>query len=101
MLYGVTGFEGAEDLLARLGKHTMGKGCLYIKKLADIDAEVLEALIAETRKLAFDAITDGEKQASDALQEMRRAGSHNRGYPSAALARFRKGSRRVRQDDSR
>ena len=33
-------------LLARLGKHKMGKGCLYLKRLADIDATVLEALIA-------------------------------------------------------
>ncbi len=34
------------DLLARLGKHRMGKACLYIKRLADLDVEVLEALIA-------------------------------------------------------
>jgi hypothetical protein len=46
VLYGVTGFDGAEALLARLGKHTMGKGCLYIKKLADVDSGTLEALIA-------------------------------------------------------
>jgi hypothetical protein len=34
------------DLLAKLGKHKMGKSCLYIKRLADLDVEVLEALIA-------------------------------------------------------
>ena len=34
-----------DALLARLGKHTMGKGCLYVKTLADIDMEVLEALV--------------------------------------------------------
>jgi hypothetical protein len=33
-------------LLARLGKHKMGKSCLYFKRLADLDARVLEALIA-------------------------------------------------------
>ena len=33
-------------LLARLGKHKMGKSCLYFKRLADLDVEVLEALIA-------------------------------------------------------
>ena len=33
------------DLLAKLGKHSTGKGCLYIKRLADIDSSVLEALI--------------------------------------------------------
>ena len=32
--------------LAKLGKHKMGKVCLYFKRLADIDAKVLEALIA-------------------------------------------------------
>ena len=33
------------NLLARLGKHKQGKGCLYIKRLADVDAGVLEALV--------------------------------------------------------
>ena len=33
-------------LLARLGKHRMGKSCLYFKRLADLDVEVLEELIA-------------------------------------------------------
>ena len=34
------------DRLARLGKHRMGKSCLYFKRLADLDVKVLEALIA-------------------------------------------------------
>lgn len=33
-------------LLARLGRHKMGKSCLYFKRLADLDVDVLEALIA-------------------------------------------------------
>ena len=33
-------------LLGKLGKHSTGKGCLYIKKLADVDLVVLEQLIA-------------------------------------------------------
>ena len=33
------------ELLARLGRHRTGKVCLYFKRLADLDAEVLEALI--------------------------------------------------------
>jgi hypothetical protein len=45
VLYGAIGFGGAEGLLAKLGKHTTGKGCLYIKKLADVDATVLETLL--------------------------------------------------------
>ena len=34
------------DLLAKLGRHKMGKSCLYFKCLADLDVKVLEALIA-------------------------------------------------------
>ena len=33
-------------LLAKLGKHRMGKSCLYVRRLADLDSRVLEALIA-------------------------------------------------------
>ena len=38
-----------EELLQRLGKCNWGKGCLYIKKLADIDLEVLKKLIQKTK----------------------------------------------------
>lgn len=48
VLYGMIGFSGSEALLAKLGKHTTGKGCLYIKKLADVDQQVLEALAAKS-----------------------------------------------------
>jgi hypothetical protein len=34
-----------EELLGKLGKHSQGKSCLYINKLADVDLEVLEALL--------------------------------------------------------
>jgi len=37
---------GQAELRAKLGKHKMGKSCLYFKRLADLDAKVLEALIA-------------------------------------------------------
>ncbi len=45
VLYGAIGFDGSAALLAKLGKHTTGKGCLYIKKLADVDLKVLETLL--------------------------------------------------------
>ena len=45
VLYSTTAFSGAEALLAKLGKYTTGKGCLYIKKLADVDQKVLETLV--------------------------------------------------------
>ena len=34
-------------LLERLGKHRLGKGCLYINRLADVDGQVLEQLLTE------------------------------------------------------
>ena len=37
--------EEYQQLMARLGKHKLGKGCLYINKLADVDLTVLEDLI--------------------------------------------------------
>ena len=41
------GLSDAEALLPKLGKHTRGKGCLYIKKLADVDQKVLETMAAK------------------------------------------------------
>ena len=38
--------EGQEALLARLGKHKADGGCLHVKKMADVDAKVLEKLVA-------------------------------------------------------
>ena len=36
------------ELLQRLGKHKMGKSCLTIRKLADVDAKVLQELVVES-----------------------------------------------------
>ena len=41
------GLSSSEALLPKLGKHTRGKGCVYIKKLADVDQRVLEAMVAK------------------------------------------------------
>ena len=48
VLYGLTGFDEAKVLLAKLGKHSTGKGCLYIKKLADVEQPILENLIVKS-----------------------------------------------------
>jgi hypothetical protein len=42
------GLSDAEALLPKLGKHTRGKGCLYIKKLADVDQKVLETMVVKS-----------------------------------------------------
>jgi hypothetical protein len=39
-------FPGRKALLAKLGKHKMTVSCLYIRRLADVDIEILEQLIA-------------------------------------------------------
>lgn len=39
------GLDHHGDLLARLGKHTTGKGCLYLKHLGDVDLDALAELI--------------------------------------------------------
>ena len=43
--YGLTFYGTNTDLLERLGPHTTGKGCLYVKRLADVDPGVLTELI--------------------------------------------------------
>src|SRR6266705_6388992 len=49
-LYIMGGFERYDDLLKKLGKHTTGKGCLYIKRLDDVDLPTLKSLIEESVK---------------------------------------------------
>ena len=48
VLYICDGFPGHADLMARLGKYSIGKSCLYIKRLADVDVGVLDQLIRES-----------------------------------------------------
>lgn len=45
VLYGLAADVAAEPLLDRLGTYTVGKGCLNIKKLQDVDLEVLRAIL--------------------------------------------------------
>jgi hypothetical protein len=47
VLYLVAHSERTADLLARLGKHREGKCCVYVKRLADVDQAVLEALVVD------------------------------------------------------
>lgn len=45
-LYGLQGHPDSADLLSELGPHTLGKGCVYLKKLDGVDEGVLRKLIA-------------------------------------------------------
>ena len=42
------GLDSYTDILARLGKHTTGGGCLYLKNVAEVDSAVLEELLARS-----------------------------------------------------
>jgi hypothetical protein len=48
VLYNMSQFSDSGVLRAKLGKHATGKGCLYIKKLADVDQKVLETLVVKS-----------------------------------------------------
>ncbi|MDR7071538.1 DUF1801 domain-containing protein [Fictibacillus barbaricus] len=47
-LYFATGDTGREELLRDFGKHTSGKACVYINKVADIDVEILKKIIRQS-----------------------------------------------------
>jgi len=47
-LYIMSGFDEYDDLLGKLGKHSTGKSCLYIKRLENIDLDVLKELVEKS-----------------------------------------------------
>lgn len=49
-IYAMSEAMSDEKLMQKLGKHSMSKGCLYIKKLSDIDEKVLLQLLEKTVK---------------------------------------------------
>ena len=49
-LYVLNGAPKQVELLEKLGKHKTGKGCLYVKRLADVDEKILEKIIAAACK---------------------------------------------------
>ena len=48
VLYGLRGSDDTEAMLAKLGKHTTGKGCVYVKRLTDVDRKVLKAMVVKS-----------------------------------------------------
>lgn len=48
VVYLTSGTEHYADLLARLGKHKAAVSCVYINKLADVDLDVLEEVVAKS-----------------------------------------------------
>lgn len=46
-IYILSGLDGSSSTLKKLGRHTSGKGCLYIKRLGDVDVNALEEVIVK------------------------------------------------------
>jgi len=47
-IYIMPGYDDFSEELSRLGKHKLGKSCLYIKRLSDVDTDVLEEIVAKS-----------------------------------------------------
>ncbi|MET0933359.1 MAG: DUF1801 domain-containing protein [Mycetocola sp.] len=58
-LYGLQGHPGSAELLERLGQYTLGKGCVYVKRLENIDDGVLRQLIAHAYENAEGTLNAG------------------------------------------
>ena len=54
VLYPAGGVEKYQDILPRLGKYSTGKGCLYLKKVADADPAALRELVDRSYRWAAD-----------------------------------------------
>ena len=49
-IYGLNAAPSHAELMLKLGKHKSGKGCLYIRNLADVDLKVLQNLISDAAR---------------------------------------------------
>jgi hypothetical protein len=81
VLYALSGAKGESELLARLGTFKRGKGCLYVRRLSDVDPKVLEELVRRS------AAHTRERSQCDICVE---------GRPAAKAARVAKGSEKPR-----
>ncbi len=64
-LYIMGGFHQFEDLMKKLGRHSTGKGCLYINKLEDVDMKVLKEIVTNSVKLARNGNKNGNKAGKE------------------------------------
>lgn len=47
-VYVMSGFDRYDELMSKLGKHKTGKSCLYLKRLSDVDTDVLRQIVSES-----------------------------------------------------
>jgi hypothetical protein len=65
----VYGLDSQDELLKKLGKHSLGKGCLYIKRLSDVDLPLLKKVIKAAVKKQ-----DAQVKALETTRKSGRAG---------------------------
>jgi len=53
-IYIMSGFSDYAELMGQLGKHKTGKSCLYIKKLSDVDLDVLTLVLEKSYQFVLD-----------------------------------------------
>ena len=89
-VYFVSGFDLHADLLPRLGKYKAGKGCLYIKSMADVDRAVLLEMLTRTAKLMR------ESQAATPRAESTKTTQANKATKASKATKVTKKSRASR-----
>ena len=60
-VYLTDGFDGRDELLERLGPHTTGKACLYLKRLDAVDLDILHALVESSYRYAVSVVDAPER----------------------------------------
>lgn len=66
-LYIMAGFEQYDELLAKLGPHSTGKSCLYIKRLADVHQPTLKKLVRASVKHMIKTNKPAQRQRANAM----------------------------------
>ena len=66
VLYVLDGFDGQDELLARLGRHSTGKSCLYVKRLSEVDLAVLNELVKRSVESVASREAMATREAGDA-----------------------------------
>lgn len=59
-LYIMPGFDDFDGLMARLGKHRTGKSCLYVKRLSDLDRDVLQTIVERSLDAMREKYPEGD-----------------------------------------
>jgi hypothetical protein len=76
-IYLIAGFKNVKPMLKKLGKHSTSVGCLYVRRLADVDTRVLESIVRQGVKdigaLRRAASPSRPKRAAKATKRPRRA----------------------------